>query len=340
MSTERTKCLIVKWNPFWNPEEQFEPNTINVHCDILEKFEHRKEEQFVWYGKISKSGKSGVTEEDIKVIKAQISTGMATHLYLYCPDVWPPSYHVARLEDISTSDLRNDPHTPSYYSMIPYRVAYWFKLSDIRKVDRGIFLLLKEQDGKRFDPVSVEKNYPRIVYESIPQVFFDYTVTGGRKWFMKGGIGGMIPRCFKTGGSICANPDVQSESKQQVFVGIPFTPEFENVYEHAIKPALLATGLVSWKADEAFRNIDLMCKVCAGIQESGAAIIDISTWNANVLFELGLIYGLGKEAFIIKQKNAQVPVDLHGMIYVPYDNYNKLKEELIKYLENYKRRSI
>ena len=333
------KHIITKWNPMWNPKEHFERRTIEVHCEILERF--KEDEQYVWWGKISKSGNLGLTNNDVEVINLQVLKTIETHLYLYCSDGWSPLLHVAKLEETSTSDFKKDPHTPTYYSKVPYLVLFWFRISDIRKLDfQGYSFLLREEDGTNFDPVSTGKYYPRIIYESQPQTFFNYKLTGGRKWFMKGGVGAMMPRCFKTGSSVCANPGVKPESLQQVFVAIPFESEYENVYKYGIKPALDSLGLKPWKANEEFQNIDIMCKICGGIQESSMAVIDISNWNVNVLFELGLIYGLGKIAFLIKRKEAEVPVDLSGMIYIPYGEYDKLKENLIRYIEVHRQRRM
>jgi len=298
----KMKHVVTRWSPFWNPTDQFEPKTIEVHCEILEKFQG--EEQYVWWGKISKSGKLGMDLADVTTINEQIASEVEAHFY-------------------------------EYYSKVPHKIPFWFKLSDIRKLDFQQYLnstILREEDGALFDPVCARPHH-RIVYEDPPQSFFDYSLTSGRKWFMRGGMGAMIPRCFKTGGMICTNPEAQqAESRQRVFIGMPFRPEFENMYRYAIKPALDNLGLIPWKANEEIQNIDLMCKVCGGIQICASAIVDISDWNPNVMFELGLVYGLGKEAIIIKQKDAKVPVDLQGMIYVPYDDYVDLKDALVKYL--------
>lgn len=336
MATEtldkRIKHIITRWNPIWNPEERFEPKSIEVTCEILERLP--KEEQYVWWGKISKSGNLGMDDTEIALINKQIASGMEVHFYMYCPERL--LLHVGKLEEVSKLDFRVDSHTPSYYSEVPYDIPLWFKLSDIRKLDFQRYLtshIIREKDGRPFDPVSTQRHYPRIVYNDPPQYYFNYNLTGGRKWFTRGGMGGLIPRCFKTGGITCTNPEAQQpESRQRVFIGMPFRPQFEDMYRYAIKPALDSLGLIPWKANKEIQNVDLMCKVCGGIQISGSAIIDISDWNSNVLFELGIIYGLGKEAFILKRKKAKVPVNLKGMIYIPYDSFDELKEILVKYL--------
>ena len=144
---------------------------------------------------------------------------------------------------------------------------------------------------------------------------------------------GLMYRCFKTGEE-CVFDDIEEDDKS-VFVGMPFRPEYENVYKYAIVPALDKLGLKSWKADEEPRAIDIMCKVCQGIQKSRYAITNISEWNPNVLFELGLIYGLGKTAFIIKAKEEDVPVDLRGIEYIEYDDFGQLESILVKYFQVY-----
>jgi len=329
---ERVKHIITRWNPFWNPVEQFEPRTIEVHCEILERLPRQK--QYVWWGKISKSRNLGLNRADVTLINEQIAFGIEVQFYIYCPDRL--LLHVGKLEEISTSDLRGDTNTPAYYSKVPYKIPLWFKLSDIRKLDFHKFLnskILLEVDGKLFDPVSTERYYPRIIYEEPPQSFFNYSLTGGKKWFYKGGVGAVMPRCFKTGGADCNNPEArQPESKQRVFIGMPFKEEFENVYKFAIRPALDRLRLTPWKANEQIRNIDVMCKVCGGIQICASAIVDISDWNANVMFELGLVYGLGKQAFLIKRRDAKVPVDLRNIEYIEYDDFDKLRDDLVTYL--------
>ena len=328
--------IITRWNPFGESREHFERRTIEVHCQILEKYS--REEQFVWYGKISKTGVLGIKQEDVELINRQIASGVETHFYMYCP---PESLlHVGKLEEVSTYDKRGDPHAPQYYSMVPYKVPLWFKLSDIRKLDLPRFFssILREEDGTLFDPVSGMRYYPRFVLESPHQPLFNYSLTNERKWFSRAGAGSLMPRCFKTGGIVCTNREAQQpESEQNVFIGMPFKPEFENVYKFAIKPVLDNLGLIPRKANEEVQNIDLMCKVCGEIQISASAVFEISEWNPNVMFELGLVYGLGKEAFILKRKDAEIPVDLRGMILILYDDYDDLKNRLTKYLAKLRR---
>jgi len=136
-------------------------------------------------------------------------------------------------------------------------------------------------------------------------------------------------RCFKTGGK-CSHSDLMKEDL--FFVGMPFRAKFENPYEAAIKPALESQGLRAWKADEEPRTIDIMCKVCQGIQRSRGAILNLTTWNPNVLFELGLVTALGKPRLLIRERDDSSLGELHPLEHVSYSDFGELKQRVERWL--------
>jgi hypothetical protein len=140
-----------------------------------------------------------------------------------------------------------------------------------------------------------------------------------------------IRRCFKTGTAKC--PKEINFNPKQIVIAISFAEEYQDLYKYAIRPALDEVKLIAWKADENISNIDIMCKVCHAIQESSGLIADITNWNANVLFDLGLAYGIGKNSILIKKEKADVPVDLKGIEYISYKSIDDLKRNLSIYLK-------
>jgi hypothetical protein len=139
--------------------------------------------------------------------------------------------------------------------------------------------------------------------------------------------------CFKIGTQCSKEISV---NQKQVFVGMPFRKKFEDVYKLGIVPVLEKHKLKPWKADEEPSNIDILCKICENLQESKYAIMNITDWNANVLFEVGLAYGLGKNVILIKDKESEVPVDLRGMEYRQYESIEDLSKELEKFFSDKK----
>ncbi|MBW9264374.1 MAG: nucleotide-binding protein [Candidatus Thiodiazotropha sp. (ex. Lucinisca nassula)] len=318
----RTRHLIVKWNPFARFHEDA-PDTIKVHCEILHKNCNDSSSRFVWWGKISKSGKLGLDLSELADINFESAE---THLYLYCPDTNKPSMHVGKIEGYSLEDKRKEPNCPNYYKDLKNDIPIWFKISDICKVPLDALHNLILPSNDEFDPVA-SISYPSVVYEKLPKLYF--SVAGTYKALLKE----YIMRCFKTGND-CAVKDV-SVKQNRIFIGRPFSQKYQNSYKYAIKPILDELGYEAWKADEVFKSIDLMCKVCEGIQTSRAAIIDISGWSSNVLFELGMVYGLSREAIILKEESEELPVDLKGLIYIPYrfDDFDGLQNQLKAYLQ-------
>ena len=138
-----------------------------------------------------------------------------------------------------------------------------------------------------------------------------------------------MPYCFKVGVAGC--PKQVQLDPQQVFVGMPFRAEFEDAYEYGIRRPLEELGLKVWRADQEPKNIDLLCKICEGLQSSRYAVLNISGWNANVFLELGLAYGLGRETLIIKDRQSQVPTDLKGIQYFEYGHSSELREKLLQF---------
>lgn len=144
-------------------------------------------------------------------------------------------------------------------------------------------------------------------------------------------------RCFKTGLQEC--PKEIAFSPKMVFVAMPFRPDFQDLYKYAIRPALEEMGFKIWKADEKISNIDIMCKICQGIQESSYIIANISDWNPNVLFEMGLAYGIGRNVVLIKNRKERVPVDLKGLEYIDYEDIDELKRNIINFFKSAVERS-
>lgn len=117
-----------------------------------------------------------------------------------------------------------------------------------------------------------------------------------------------------------------------VFVGMPFL--LADIYEHGIKPVVEDLGLACWRADEDFKTGDIACKLSETIQSCRIALMEISEFNPNVYFELGLAYGYGTPVILLRRAGAPpVPTDLAGILYLEYRSISDLKEQLTAFLK-------
>lgn len=132
--------------------------------------------------------------------------------------------------------------------------------------------------------------------------------------------------CFKIGKKGCPLNPV--EEKNRVFVAMPFDDDYKDSYEYGIKIVLQQKGVEHYKADNEIKNKDIMCKICKEIQSCVKFIVNISGLNANVMLELGLAYGLGKEVIVIKDMKTTTISDLGSIEYVEYAHAHDLQQKL------------
>lgn len=136
-------------------------------------------------------------------------------------------------------------------------------------------------------------------------------------------------KCFKTGVDGCPkNPQLKNN---KVFIGMPFDDGYLDSYTFGILPALNSFGLNHFRADAEISTTDIMCKICEQMQICKYLIFNISGLNPNVMLELGLSYGLGKETIIIKDTETKMISDLGSNEYIEYSHAIDLRDKLVKY---------
>jgi hypothetical protein len=112
------------------------------------------------------------------------------------------------------------------------------------------------------------------------------------------------------------------------FVAHAFIKKKREKLRKAIEKALGKFELTPYYADEEVRSQHVACKICEKIRCSKFGIFDISGRNPNVMLELGIAWGFGKKALIIKEKTAHTPSDLEGLDRLDYGNYRELAKKI------------
>jgi hypothetical protein len=111
----------------------------------------------------------------------------------------------------------------------------------------------------------------------------------------------------------------------EVFVVMPFQEAWSTpVYEKMIRPSIEDIQFNGFKltcvrGDAPPRVGDLTQTIWSALMRAGLVIADVSVPNPNVFYEIGLTHALGKDCFILKQKNVGVPADFGGSHYYEYD---------------------
>jgi len=126
-----------------------------------------------------------------------------------------------------------------------------------------------------------------------------------------------IRRCFMTGKQCTMHsasrgtegPSTGGASPVDFFVAMPFRDNLGTFYDWSLRPFLCAScgipeGCIH-RADE-FKNVGYVTceKICRRIQECSVMVVDISTPNPNVFYELGLAVGLGRPLLVFCERGS------------------------------------
>lgn len=111
----------------------------------------------------------------------------------------------------------------------------------------------------------------------------------------------------------------RDENATDVFVLMPFDPQFAPVFQDHILKICTDLCLDCKRADNIFGSADIISDVWALINNSKLLIADCTTRNPNVFYELGIAHTLGKNVIIITQNTDDIPFDIRHIRYIKYD---------------------
>lgn len=107
---------------------------------------------------------------------------------------------------------------------------------------------------------------------------------------------------------------------KQVLIIHPSSSEFKGVYER-LSHAVSNAGAEPFRLDEpASAGRFVIAQVYRAIDKADAIICDLSTTNANVMYQLGYAHALGKPVVVIAKTVEDVPFDLADVPFLSYDN--------------------
>ncbi len=118
--------------------------------------------------------------------------------------------------------------------------------------------------------------------------------------------------------------------------------DFNDVYDNFIKPAVESKelGIDCIRCDEIIDTGSIHFKMFHHIFESDAAIVDITSLNANVFYELGIRHALKKHTtLVIRKAGTPTPFNINGLTIVDYnldtpEDVEKSKETIRKFIKN------
>lgn len=138
-------------------------------------------------------------------------------------------------------------------------------------------------------------------------------------------------------------------SQTECFVIMPFGKkenidgeviDFDEIYHFLIKPAVETLSIKCIRCDEIAEAGWIHSKMFKHIYESEIAVVDITSLNPNVFYELGIRHALVKAVTIlIRKKGTMMPFNIQGFQIIEYDpkslsSITETKEKIIALIQN------
>lgn len=120
------------------------------------------------------------------------------------------------------------------------------------------------------------------------------------------------------------------ERKKSVFVAMPFSEEFEDIYQFGIYAAVRRLGYVCEKVDESVFTGNIVERITEGIRNAEFVIADLSLERPNVYLEVGFAWGLKKPVILVSREGQRLHFDLSHHKCLFYRTIGKLAESLEK----------
>ena len=124
-----------------------------------------------------------------------------------------------------------------------------------------------------------------------------------------------------------------SDKKKSIFVAMPFSSEFDDIYHYGILGSVKTIGYLCERADFASFTGNIMRWVKERIESSELVIADLTTANSNVYLEVGYAWGIGKPTILLTQDEKDLQFDVRDQKCIVYSKIIELEKKLTKELK-------
>lgn len=112
---------------------------------------------------------------------------------------------------------------------------------------------------------------------------------------------------------------MSTQPKPVVFVLMPFSKEFDDVWELGIAPACAKAGAYAERVDKQIFHDSIRQRVYTQIAKADLIVADMTGRNANVFYECGYAHALGKRVILLTEKAEDIPFDLNDFPHIVYE---------------------
>ena len=122
---------------------------------------------------------------------------------------------------------------------------------------------------------------------------------------------------------------MSTSPKPFAFVLMPFSKDFDDAFDLAIRPACDAAGAYAERVDKQIFTGSILERVYNQIAKADLVVADMSERNPNVFYEVGYAHALGKTTLLLTRNAEDIPFDLKHYPHIVYANrLTDLRREL------------
>ncbi|MBS9958313.1 nucleoside 2-deoxyribosyltransferase [Vibrio alginolyticus] len=122
---------------------------------------------------------------------------------------------------------------------------------------------------------------------------------------------------------------MNNQPKPFVFVLMPFSSDFDDIYKLGIKEAAADVGAYAERLDEQIFNEGMLDRIFNQISKADIVVADMTDRNPNVFYEVGYAHALGKKIILLTKNSDDIPFDLKHQQHLVYEgSIVRLKELL------------
>ena len=130
--------------------------------------------------------------------------------------------------------------------------------------------------------------------------------------------------------NVGTTPVTAPVKKKSVFVAMPFSEEFEDVYQFGIYSTIRRCGYTCEKVDESVFAGSIVDRIMDGIRNAEFVIADLTLEKPNVYLEVGYAWGMNKRVILVAREGQRLHFDLSHHKCLFYKTIGKLAEALEK----------
>jgi hypothetical protein len=123
-------------------------------------------------------------------------------------------------------------------------------------------------------------------------------------------------------------PVAPTPDKRTAFVAMPFTEEFEDVWEFGIYGPIRRCGYACEKVDVSAFAGDIVARIQEGIRDARFVVADLTLEKPNVYLEVGYAWGLEKPVILLAREGQKLHFDLSHHKCIFYRTIGRLAADL------------